>query len=185
MIDVIERTETGVQRRQPQRTSPRRRPPAVMRVMAGLLGLGASLFAVALMLSDRAPDVVDRVLGDRARQLWERVDASGRADFVTADRVPESDNLVHIAVWSIVMLLVGATIWSWRWLLVAAPIVWGVSAVVEVGQGRWADTRNVEGSDVVANGLGVALGLAAVAVLYLLWSAAASLLRPHSPDPRT
>ena len=153
----------------------------MIRVFAGLLGLGASLFTVALMLSDRAPSVLDRAFGDATRRLWERVDASGRADFVTVDRVPESDNLVHIAVWSIVTLLVGATVWSWRWLLVAAPIVVGASAVVEVGQGRWADTRNVEGSDILANGIGVALGVVATAMLYLLWSAAASLLRPASP----
>lgn len=179
----MERTETGERHRVAKRTWPRRRPPVTLRLFAGLLGIGASMFAIALMLSDRAPDVVDRVLGDRARQLWERVDASGRADFVTADRVPESDNLVHIAVWATVMLLVGATVWSWRWLLVAAPIVIGLSAVVEVGQGRWAETRTVEGSDVVANGLGVAIGVVAVAVLYLLWSAVASLLRPQPPNP--
>ena len=154
----------------------------MIRLLAGLLGLAASLFAVALMLSDRAPGLVDQVFGDATQRLWDRVDASGRADFVTADRVPESDNLVHIAVWAIVMLLVGATVWSWRWLLAATPIVIGLSAVVEVGQGRWADTRTVEGSDVVANGLGVVLGVTAAALLYLLWSAAASLLRPTPPD---
>lgn len=182
MTDVLDRLDPleGVQTRRVRRPGPHRRPPVGLRVLAGVLGLGASLFTVALMLSDRAPGVLKALFGDRARRFWERIDASGRADFVTADRVPESDNLVHIAVWAIVMLLVAMTVWSWRWLVVAAPMVIGASAVVEVGQGRWAETRSVEASDIVANGLGVCLGVAAAALLYLAWSAVLALIRPDN-----
>ena len=180
MTDVLERPAAAprVAARPNHQHGPRRRPPVGLRVVAGLLGLGASMFTVALMLSDRAPGVVKRLFGERVRLLWERIDATGRAEFVTADRVPESDNMVHIAVWAVVMLLVGLTVWSWRWLIVAAPMVIGASAIVEVGQGRWADTRSVEASDIVANSLGVCLGVVGAALLYLCWSAAAALLRP-------
>lgn len=183
MTDLLERPQSAapVVARPAHVPGPRCKPPMALRAVAGLGGVLVSLFTVALMLSDRAPGLVEQLFGDRARRLWERVDASGRADFVTADRVPESDNLVHIAVWALVMVLVGVTVWSWRWLVISAPLVLGASAVIEVGQGRWAETRGVETSDVVANGTGVALGVVLAMVLYICWSALAALFAPRSP----
>lgn len=158
------------------RWPPRHRPPLGLRVLAALLGVGMLAFNAALMLSDRAPSVLRRVFGDSARRLFERIDAGARVSSVASDpRLPESDALVHIAVWALAIGLVGVAVWSWAGLLIGGVAVFALSLVVEVLQGRLSDTRAVEASDVAANGLGVALGAGAVAACYLAWSALALL----------
>lgn len=154
---------------------PRHRPPLALRALAGLLGVAMLLVTAALMVSDRAPRLVRRVGGDLAQRISERIDADGRAARMASDpRIPESDALIHIGLWGVVVVLVGLAVWTWWGLVVAAAGVFAASVFVEVSQGAFADTRTVEVRDVIANGGGVALGTVAVAVCYLGWSALAS-----------
>ncbi len=137
------------------------------------MGLGAVLFAGALLLSDRAPGVLRTMFGDRARLLWERVDNGGRTDVITGGTRPEADFLVHVAIWAVVACLVGLAIWSWFGLVATTIGVFGLSVVTELAQGVWSSTRGVEAIDVVANAVGVAAGATAAGVVYVLWSGVA------------
>lgn len=158
------------------RWPPHHRPPLGLRVIAAVLGVGMLAFNAALMVSDRAPGVLRRVFGDSARRLFERIDAGARVSSVASDpRVPESDALVHIAVWALAVVLVGVAVWTWAGLVIGGVAVFACSLFVEVSQGRLSDTRAVEASDAAANGLGVAIGSSAVAGCYLAWSALALL----------
>jgi hypothetical protein len=151
--------------------SPRHRPPVGLRVLAAALGGATVLFNAALMISDRAPGLLRRLFGDWVRRLSERIDAGGRVMSVASDpRLPENDSLVHIAVWALAMGLVGIAVWTWRSLFVGGIVVFGCSLVVEFSQGRLSDTREMEVSDILANALGVILGVVAVGFCYLLWS---------------
>lgn len=157
--------------------SPRHRPPLVLRALIALLGLGAVAFNAVLMLSDRAPRVSRRLGGELMVRLSERLDSGGRAGrFIDDPRLPASDALVHIGVWGVAMLFVGLAVWSWRGLMIGAGAVFMLSAVIEVGQQRFTRTRTFELGDIVANGIGVALGTVVAAVGYGLWSASARLL---------
>lgn len=163
--------------------SPRRRqarPPFVLRMFAALAGVGASLVTVALLLSDRAPGLVETAFGDRARRLWERIDASERAQFVTEGELPQTDFVVHVLIWTVVAALVGLAVWSWRGLAVSAVLVATASGLLELAQGRYATTRVVEARDMIANLLGVGLGIALAALCYLVWSMFAALGRSLS-----
>lgn len=139
--------------------------------------MGAMLSTVALLLSDRAPDALSAVFGDRARRLWARIDASERVDVPAAEDLPPTDFLVHVAIWAVVATLVGLAIWSWRGLIAAAVVLAGTSGMLELAQGRYADTRAVELHDAIANLLGISLGVAAVGCCYVVWSLAAASLR--------
>jgi hypothetical protein len=151
--------------------SPQYRPPLALRAMSALLGMGAVAFAVALMLSDRAPGVLRRLFGEDVRRLWDRIDASQRAQFVSEADLPGPDFVIHVVVWAVIVALVGMAIWTWRGLTATAVGSFAGSVVIELAQGRYSDTRSVELSDVVANGVGVAIGTGAVALMYLAWSA--------------
>ena len=153
------------------------RPPLVSRLFAALLGLGAALGAAALLLSDRAPGAVRSVFGERARRLWERIDASERVDLPPGSELPPADFLVHIGIWAVVATLVGLAVWSWRGLLVAGVLLVASSAALELAQGRYAETRSVEARDAMANAIGIGVGLVVAAGCYVTWSAMAALAR--------
>lgn len=150
-----------------------RRPPLALRALLAPLALLALAMTVALMLSDRAPGVLSDLFGDDARRLWARIDASGRADFVTDGERPEPDAVVHIVVWAAVTALVALIVWSWRHLPIVALGVFVGSMAVELAQGRWSSTRAVERSDMMSNALGVALGAVAAALVYGSWAVVA------------
>jgi hypothetical protein len=154
---------------------PAHRPPLVLRVLIGLFAVGAALFNVALMLSDRAPGVIQRIFGDFAVRLSNRLNQSERIGSLTEGRNPGNDAIVHIGVWAVAMLLLGLAIWRWAPLVIAAILLFLGSVFIEIGQGRYSSTRAVEMSDVVANGVGVTLGVAAAAACYLAWSGLASV----------
>ena len=156
---------------------PAHRPPFASRFFVGLLGLGAMLITVALLLSDRAPGALRSVFGDRVRDLWARIDASGRVDLPPGSELPPTDFLVHIAIWAVVTTLVGLAIWSWRGLVFAAVVLLGTGIALELAQGRYATTRQVEFHDVVANGIGIGAGVLVSALCYGAWSGVASLTR--------
>lgn len=156
---------------------PSDRPPVGLRLFFGVLGVGAMLSTGALLLSDRAPGVLQAVFGDRARQLWERIDASARVDLPPGSELPGTDALVHIAIWAVVATLVGLTVWGWRGLVFVTVCLAAASGLLELAQGRYAETRAVEASDAVANLLGIGVGVVVVAVTYLLWSGVAGVVR--------
>lgn len=157
----------------------RHRPPPGLRWTVAALALVGCAFAGALMLSDRAPGLLVDVFGDTLSGLWERVDASERARSITDRDLPEEDFVVHVVVWAVVAGLAGLAIWSWTGLVVAALGVFGLSVVVELAQGRWSSTRAVEAIDVVANGVGVALGIVAAAAVIAGRGLIASVLGPR------
>lgn len=164
-------------------SSPRRRPPLTLRVLIALIGLAAMAFNAVLMLSDRAPGYLQRVGGDALTRLFARIDLGGRgADVLNDPRLPESDTIVHIAVWAIATVLVGWALWSWIGLVAGSLAVFAASAVIEKWQGSATSTRQVERSDLAANFTGVAVGAVFVAFCYLLFSGLAALFsrRPYS-----
>ncbi|MDF2732332.1 MAG: hypothetical protein K0S92_963 [Desertimonas sp.] len=160
-------------------TSPANRPPLALRALAALAGVVALLFNAMLMLSDRAPGALRRIGGDFARRLFDRIDANP-ADVLADPRLPESDSVVHIAVWAMAIVLVGWAVWTWIGLAIGAVAVFAASLVVEAAQGRWSDTRAVEISDVRANAVGVLVGAVVVAMCYIAYSAIAGLFRVTS-----
>jgi hypothetical protein len=147
---------------------PFHRPPIALRALIGLIGAAAVMSIVALMLSDRAPGVLQSVFGDAVQRLSARLDASQRLP--STDQLPESDFIVHVGLWAVAAVLVGWTIWSWRGLLLGALTVFTLSVLVEAAQGTYSDTRAVEAGDVAANAVGVGVGAAVVGVCYLVWS---------------
>ncbi len=157
-------------------TAPRVRPPFVARLGIGLLSVGAMSAAVALLLSDRAPGALRALFGERARRLWERIDASERVDLPPGSELPSTDFLVHVAIWAVVAGLVGLAVWTWRGLAISAGVLAGASALLELAQGWFADTRAVEASDAVGNLIGIGLGLTAAAGCFIVWSTVAAIV---------
>lgn len=156
---------------------PHHRPPAALRAISALLAVGALAFAAALMLSDRAPGALQSVFGDDVENLWERIDASERAQAIQSQTQlvdgteAGPDFVVHMAVWSVVMLMVAVAAWSWEGLIIGVIATFAGSVVIELAQGEYTDTRSVQAVDVLANALGVATGASVAALLYVVWSA--------------
>ena len=145
--------------------------------MSALLAIGAVAFAAALMISDRAPRALRDLFGERVRRLWDRIDASERAQFVHEARLPEADFVIHVIVWAVIVMLVAMAVWTWRGLTLAVAGAFACSVIIELAQGRYSDTRSVELDDIVANGAGVAIGTCAVALMYLVWNGLASCVK--------
>jgi hypothetical protein len=178
---LITRSAAEIDRRRARimpMASPVHRPPLWARAGFAALGAAVLLFNAMLMLSDRAPGLMRRIGGDFVRRLFARIDAGDRASQVLNDpRIPESDAIVHIAVWALAIGLVGLAVWSWRGLVLGAAAVFAASLVVEAAQGRWSDTRAVEASDVRANAAGIVLGTIAVGLCYVAYSALSGIFR--------
>ncbi|NNE10896.1 MAG: VanZ family protein [Ilumatobacter sp.] len=163
------------------RRRPRDRPRAAARaVIAGLAAL-ALVAAGVLLLSDRAPDVLRTLFGERARELSRRIDARANIELDPGRTIPDIDVVVHVAMWAGVMFLIGLALWSWRGLPVAMAAVAGSSLAIELAQGRWSRTRAVESEDMIGNVSGVVLGGVSAAACYAVWSAGAALRRRHRP----
>lgn len=167
-----------------RRPAPQDRPPASGRVFVGVLGFGAMLTTAALLLSDRAPGVLDTVFGDRARRLWARIDGAERVGQGVGAQVASTDFVVHLAMWAVVTVLVGMAIWTWRGLTIAVLALGGASLFLELAQGRYATTRTVQASDAFANLIGISLGAVVVSGCFLVWSMGATLLRRLRPGDR-
>lgn len=156
---------------------PWHRPPAWLRAIIGFVGVLAVGSIAAIMLSDRAPGVLERIFGDLAQRISDRIDASGRLP--STDQLPESDFIVHFGLWAGAAVLVGWALWTWRGLIVGALALLATSLVVEAAQGVYSDTRAVEAHDAAANALGIGLGTTVAALSYLVWSALAALGDQH------
>jgi len=150
------------------------RAPLALRIFIGLVALAAVAFNAALMISDRAPAVAERLAGDVPQRLSDRLDASRSVD---TGQLPGDDAIVHIGVWAIAALLIVLTFWRWWSLVPLAAAVFVTSAAVEVGQGRYSTSRAVERSDIVANGVGVAIGVSAAAACMFVWTVVSASIR--------
>lgn len=135
------------------------------------------MFNIALMLSDRAPGALKQIFGDFAIRLSNRLDAPRRFGDVTDRPRPQSDAIVHVGVWAVATLLIGLAVWRWSGLLLAVVFIFVGGIFIEIGQGRYTDTRAVEMRDVYANGLGIVSGAVACAMCYLAWSAVAGVVK--------
>jgi hypothetical protein len=147
------------------------RAPVGLRAFVAIIALGMVLFNVALLLSDRAPKALRMLFGDFAGQLSNRLDSSGQASNALEARNVGSDSLVHLGLWAATTILIGIAVWSWIGLAMSAIVVSGGSLLTEIAQGRYSSTRAVESKDAMFNLLGVAMGTAAVALLYLGYGA--------------
>lgn len=156
--------------------TPEHRAPRALRIATGVVAVAAALATVALLLSDRAPGLIDATFGDAAHRLWERIDADQRAAISATGATGEPDLFVHVAIWFVVTLLVACAIWTWRGIALAGATAAVASVVLELGQRRWATTRAFELSDMVANFVGVALGVATACGVLWSWDRAARLL---------
>lgn len=156
------------------------RAPLAVRLFIGLIAVAALVFNVALMISDRAPAITRRAFGGFAQRLADRLD---RTSAIEARDLPGNDAIVHIGVWSVAAFLVMLTVWRWSALIPVAIAVFGASVAVEFGQGRYSSSRAVEFSDIMANAVGVGVGIAAAGFCMLGWSAVSRAVRetrrPH------
>lgn len=132
-----------------------------------MLAVLALVAVVVLMLSARAPGVIGEVgerVSDRVRH--EVPDAVGAGDSarLRLERVglDEDDTLAHVSLWAGAMILIGLATWSWRSLAGAVVLVVAASTALELAQETLSPTRITEWSDVVANLVGIAVGLAVV-----------------------
>ncbi len=149
------------------------RPFRGWRALASLTAAAVVAAGTVVMLADRAPAVLGRVS--------RRIDASGsRAARVAADaRLPESDFEIHLVLWATAAVLVGLAAWSWRSLAGGGIALLAYAQAVELGQGVLTAARQVQLSDAVANAVGVAAGVAGVAVVARVWAALARRPRPR------
>lgn len=155
--------------------SPRYRPWWLLRGMVGLAAVGAILFTIALMWSDRAPGLVEFFLHDRAQALWDRIDPQRLGDVQRSD-LPRTDFMVHIAVWGTVSGLVFVATWTWRSLVLGSGALAVLSYLIEIGQGRYSSTRHVDITDAFANTVGIAAAAVVAAILFVAYNALAGFV---------
>lgn len=143
------------------------------RRFAAAAALVAVVFTSLVMLSDRAPGILQRIA--------ERIDAEVAAVALIGAHsvVDESDFQIHIGVWAAITVLVGLASWSWPSLLGGAGIVFAYSLALEVAQEMLSSTRAAQAADVLGNLIGVAAGLVAVAA-----GAGANRLRRRRAESR-
>jgi hypothetical protein len=141
------------------------KPPGWLRAWVGVGGLVAVAATGLLMLSDRAPGLLQRVS--------DRIDAPGSRVGRLTSLAPlsQSDTDVHIVAWATIMVATGVVVWSWRALPVTALVVFTFSVGVEIAQELFTDVRGFELSDVAANAVGVAVGVGVMIAGHLAWAA--------------
>ncbi|MDP1807811.1 MAG: hypothetical protein Q8K72_21720 [Acidimicrobiales bacterium] len=121
-------------------------------------------------MSARAPGVFDDVSDGISARLDQRVpearDAAERA--VRRTGVEEPDALAHIGLWSAAMVLAGLATWSWGSLAAMVLVLFAGSTGLELVQERLSPTRITEWPDLVANAVGLCVGLALVVVITIV-----------------
>ncbi len=136
------------------------RPFAGLRPLAALLASGAILAGGLLLLSDRAPGLLERVS--------RRIDVGSRVAQLAAETRSQSDFEIHVVLWGAVTVLVGLAMWSNRSLLASAVTILVVSGVAERAQGVLTETRSMQVADLAGNVIGVCAGLGLVSGLAIL-----------------
>lgn len=140
------------------------RPTSGLRpYLAGLL-LVLGLLTVPIMLSDRAPDLFDRVT-DTIEERW--------FPDVWWDDVkpvlPEADVAMHLVFFGGLALVVGLLAWSWRTFWWGQLGVLALGVLVELAQPVVTSSRNIQVHDAVSNVagqlVGIAVALAAVGLV--------------------
>ena len=134
------------------------------RLTAGLALVAVGVLTAALLLTDRAPRLYRRFVRaarDEAAQIrdWLGVEVE-RSDIPFGAAA-----LGHVVLFAFVTLVAGIVVRrrvpSWR----VALAVFAVSAVFELVQPLVSTTRHQELDDLVANGIGVVMGWAALWLL--------------------
>ena len=136
-------------------------PPVPLLILGGV---------AALMLSARAPGAIGEVgerVSERVRAEVPESTQARESARVRLERagLDERDTLAHIGLWAGATLLVGLATWSWRSLAGAVVLVVAASTALELAQETLSPTRITEWSDVLANLMGIAVGVAAVVAL--------------------
>jgi hypothetical protein len=129
--------------------------------LLALLVLGG-VVSVPLMLSDRAPDLFDRVTDAIEENvfpdLWWEVKTI----------VPAGDVAMHVLFFAGLALVAGLLSWSWRTFVLGQVGVLAAGMALEVMQPVFTSSRNIQLHDVASNvggqlaGMVAALGLIAL-----------------------
>jgi hypothetical protein len=157
------------------------RPFRGWRIVPVLLALVSFAVNVVLLLSDRAPGLLSR-LSARIDAGVSRAAGAAGVDVPGAPvGVPRSDFDIHVLIWAAAAVLVGLAMWSWASLVVSGAAVLVASVALELAQERYSRSRTVQFEDLVANTLGVAAGMCAVAAFALAWRLVGGLRRVVRP----
>jgi hypothetical protein len=135
-------------------------PPLWLRISVATVGVGVLAVIAVLMLADRAPGAL--------RRLSDRIDVSATEAGRLTDVAP-SDAWVHVAAWGLVSLLFAFVIWSWWGVPFVAVTAFGMGVLVEVAQHLLTETRGFQRSDIVANAVGVVIGLGVFLCGRVVW----------------
>lgn len=131
----------------------------------GVVSFVMLLLAGVVLMADRAPDLLLPIATDVVEWLWRILEGENAQN----SSPPDTDFVVHIAMWTLLTLLVAVTVWSWRGLAATAVAMFAMSLVIEKAQGVFSAHRAVEFSDATGNALGVICGTIAAAACYLLY----------------
>lgn len=131
-------------------------PSRALRFMLfGFLG-----FIGLVSLADRAPGRIDRWL-DAGQRLGSRGEQRLGIDLIDRGDIPfASETVGHLVLWAVATLLACGAFGRLSRLPVIAISLFALSAALEVGQGLLSSTRNPQVHDLVANTVGIAVGLA-------------------------
>ncbi|GAA1354928.1 hypothetical protein GCM10009636_21620 [Arthrobacter koreensis] len=149
--------------------------PAARRSRRHLLALGLAAYAVLLAGVVFWPQPVDRGLRgylDQALELFHSLGAPGWVDYTLVEAV------ANVALFFPAGLLLAARLTP-RWCWLAAVVGLCVSAGIEAAQALLLPGRYATPHDVMANGLGAALGTIAV----YAWRSRGTKRRPSRRQP--
>lgn len=135
-----------------------------------LASLGALAANAVVLLSDRAPGLLNRLSARIDAGVSRAAGAAGvEVPGAAAAAVPRSDFDVHVMIWAVAAVLVGLAMWSWASLATGSAAVLVASATLELAQESYSRTRTFQFEDLVANAVGVGAGTCAVAAFALTW----------------
>lgn len=126
--------------------------------------VGGGLLVVAgLSLSDQAPRLVADLLMTLPRILGVR---GGGLTSAVQDQIPLGlDTIGHGAVWGVVGFMAAGTVRSARHRITLLSALFFLSALFEAGQQYLSWSRSASLSDLVANGVGLMIGMLAFAIV--------------------
>ncbi len=136
------------------------------RLLRPLLFFGFVIVIGLLSLADRAPDLVksEWSVVQRIGSIGERLVG---LDIIDRGDIPLAfDTVGHLALWGIagVLAYIAFGRRTSPWFLMISLIT--LSAGVELGQGFLSATRRPQVTDLIANSIGVAVGVALAAVVW-------------------
>lgn len=118
-----------------------------------------------LSLSDRAPSLVPHII-DLVVAVGQRFEAGAQVDVFDVSQVPgETDQIGHAVLWGSGMFGLGYLLRRSIPVAATACFLLAASIAVEFLQMTWTATRQLQVSDALANGVGIALATIAVIAL--------------------